>query len=200
MRYKLVAISLLLLLLAIAPLIVMAEDTHDISIISVTPSRGATYPGRWVDIKVVVKNNGNVTEIFNATTWRNDTSTSFPIEEISGINLAPGENQTLTFHWNTTGLTYFHIWTISANVTFLNAILDINLLDNEVFNGDVKIAQPGDVNADRKINLDDLILAAISFGDTPVSPAWNPMANILNDNIININDFVRIAQHFGETY
>jgi hypothetical protein len=171
----------------------VAQDRHDIAVVNITTSAPYAYPGRMVDITVVVRNNGNVSETFDVTVFRNST----PIETLPVPNLDPEENATLVFHWNTSGLTPCNTWIIKAEAPLVG---DINPSDNTFTDGTVKIALLGDVNADGKINLDDLIKAAKAFGAIPCSPIWDPQADISPDGVINITDFVKIAQRFGQHY
>jgi len=40
---------------------------------------------------------------------------------------------------------------------------------------------------------------ARAFSSTPSDPNWNPVADINNDNLVDIFDLVVAALHFGET-
>lgn len=57
----------------------------------------------------------------------------------------------------------------------------------------------GDVNGDKKVDLQDLAIVAYAFGSYPNHPRWNPVADINEDNMINMIDIFIVAQHFGET-
>jgi len=74
---------------------------HDVSIISVTPSTTEVDLGQTVNITVVVKNEGNFTETFNVTLYYDNNI----IETQTVTDLAPSGDKTLTFSWNTTGVT-----------------------------------------------------------------------------------------------
>lgn len=56
----------------------------------------------------------------------------------------------------------------------------------------------GDLNKDRKVDIDDIMVAALSFGSYPEHPKWNPIADLTKDEIVDIDDIVTIAIHFGE--
>lgn len=72
---------------------------HDVAIISVT-APAEIYVGRIADITVVAKNEGNATESFSVTVYCNGVSIETKVVEY----LLPGQQETLTFTWNTTGL------------------------------------------------------------------------------------------------
>jgi len=73
---------------------------HDVATINVTASATDVVSGQVINITVVVKNNGTVTETFNVTLFYNETA----IETETVTNLAPGDQKTLGFTWNTTGV------------------------------------------------------------------------------------------------
>lgn len=56
-----------------------------------------------------------------------------------------------------------------------------------------------DLNADGKINVIDLCIAALSFGSQNNEPMWNPKADIDFNGKVDINDMARIAKDFGKT-
>ena len=56
----------------------------------------------------------------------------------------------------------------------------------------------GDLNGDGFVNMDDLVIAVLSFGSYPEHPRWNPIADLNKDGIVDIYDIVTIAIHFGE--
>jgi len=56
-----------------------------------------------------------------------------------------------------------------------------------------------DVNLNCKIDIFDLVLVAISFGERTGSPGYNPEADLNIDGVINILDLVSVALTFGQT-
>jgi len=169
-----------------------SPEVHDIAIISVVPSVAHQYPGRMVNITVVVKNNGNYTETFNVTTYRD----AIPIGTILVTNLTVSENRTLIFNWNTTGLTPCYNWTIKAEAPLVG---DINPSDNTFIDGTVKIKMIGDVNADGIIDLFDVVEVAKTFDYSIGHPDWNPQADLYEDGLIDVFDLVIVSKEFGKT-
>jgi len=165
---------------------------HDISIINVTTSTPKVCPGRRVNITVVVKNNGEVSETFNVTAYRD----SIPIGTIPVTNLGVGENTTIIFQWNTSGLVPCHTWTIKAEAPLDG---DTNQSDNSFTDGTVKIRMLEDINGDGVINILDILEVAVAFGSESGWPNWNSDADLDSNGIINILDLVKIAVKFGET-
>jgi hypothetical protein len=61
------------------------------------------------------------------------------------------------------------------------------------------ISIPGDVNGDRKVNILDLTIVALSFGSIRGGPNYNPNADVVLDGVVNIRDLTFVAIHFGQT-
>jgi len=79
---------------------VVDSYVHDVATINVTASATEVDSGRIINITVAVKNNGTVTETFNVTLFYDETA----IGTKNVANLAPGDQKTLGFAWNTTGI------------------------------------------------------------------------------------------------
>jgi len=47
---------------------------------------------------------------------------------------------------------------------------------------------PGDLNHDGEVDIRDIALAARAFGSCPSHPRWNPLADVVPDNEIDIRD------------
>ena len=78
--------------------------THDMAVISVTPSQTSVTAGELVNITVVVENQGTVVETFVVTAYYHTISNRWLIGTKTVQNLAAGANKTLTFAWDTTGV------------------------------------------------------------------------------------------------
>lgn len=74
-------------------------EEHDIAVVNVTPSSTLVEKGDRVNITVLVENQGNFTETFNVTTYRDNTA----IDTETVENLGAGENKSLTVSWSTAG-------------------------------------------------------------------------------------------------
>lgn len=55
-----------------------------------------------------------------------------------------------------------------------------------------------DLNGDATVNVADLAVAAHSFGARPGSTAWNFLADVDRNRVVDIVDLVRIARDFGK--
>ncbi len=60
---------------------------------------------------------------------------------------------------------------------------------------------PGDVNHDGKVDIFDIVVICLAYGTTPVSPSWNPSADIAPPfGKIDIFDIVTCASNYGKKY
>ena len=57
-----------------------------------------------------------------------------------------------------------------------------------------------DLNYDRVVDIEDLVIAALAFGSYPEHPRWNTLPDINLDGIVDIDDIALIAINFGKTY
>jgi len=92
---------------------------------------------------------------------------------------------------------------LSRGIVYGNVTLTVSgkLYDGTIFSGTDTILVSsllGDINVDGIVNMEDLYIAAISFGSNPNSPQWNPKADINRDNIINLLDLYLIAANLGK--
>lgn len=170
---------------------VQVEGLADIAIIDVTPSTPYIGQGQSMTVDVVVANQGPDTETFNVSVYANTTL----INTVSNVILASETSDVLTITWNTNG--FNGNYTISANATHLPGETD--LADNTYSDGIVTVRWPYDVNGDGYVGIDDIVLVAEHFGETPASPGWDPKCDINPDSYIGIDDIVAVAEHFGET-
>jgi len=169
-------------------------ENHDVAITNVTRYPEAVYSGRTVNVTVVAANKGTQAENFTVTAHANNT-----IIGTQTIFLAPGENTTLTFYWNTSCLVLgskFDIWAEASQVPS-----ETNLTNNVFHDGWVKIRMLGDINGDGVINIFDIVLASASYACRPGDPDWNPDADLMKPfGLIDICDLVTIASRYGQKY
>jgi len=133
MRRKLLLTSIIipfiLSILSINMIGVTAADTHDIAVVSVTPSQTSVKLGELVNITVVVENQGTEDETFDVTVYYG--TNTIGTETVS--SLAAGANASLTFTWDTTGIPYpysgnFKIRAVASAVSGETDIADNSLV------------------------------------------------------------------------
>lgn len=164
----------------------------DIAIVSVEPSANIVYPGRIVNITVVAANVGDTTETFNVTAYYDDN----PIATQTVFNLAPDQNITLIFTWDTIGLEPCNNYTIKAEASPVQ--YETNLENNVYIDGFVKIKMIGDVNGDGKIDIYDIVLVISAYGCKEGDSNWIPDADVAPQyGVIDIYDVVTVASKYG---
>jgi hypothetical protein len=168
---------------------------HDVAVVNVVCDRTWVYQGHSVNINVTVRNEGDYPETVSVTLYYNITADQEVGTQV--INLLSGETQTIIFVWNTIGVEYCHNYTITAVASI--AYPDVDPTDNTLVDGKVKVRILGDTDGDGKVDLTDILTAAIAFGSFPGHPAWNPLADINRDNKVDLSDFLDIAINFGKT-
>jgi len=168
---------------------------HDVAVTEVVSYRAWVYRGNSVNINVTVLNKGDFAENVTVTLYYNITANKI-IGTQYNMTLFPGQNQTLFFVLDTTGVEYCHNYTITAVATIP---LDNNPADNTLDNVYIKVRIIGDLNGDGKVDITDLAMASAAFGSYPGHPRWNPAADINRDNRIDIQDIARVSANFGKT-
>jgi len=171
-----------------------ANLIRDLAVVSVVPYLSVAYQGWIVKINVTIRNEGKITETFFDIKAYYDNNT---IGTITVPSLDPDKNITITFNWDTHGVTPCHNYTISAEAIPLPFELDLS--DNYLSDGNVKIKLLGDVNGDRKVDIKDLVLLINAFASFPSHPRWNPNADLNGDLKVDIKDLVLLITNFGKT-
>jgi hypothetical protein len=164
---------------------------RDVAIISVATSATEAYVGWIVNVIVVAKNEGDMTETFDVTAY----SDSNPIETKTVYSLATETSITLIFAWNTTDVqpcVNYTIWAEAATVPG-----EIDTTDNKLADGTVRIKLMGDVNDDGKVDITDLVLLIKAFGSYPGRPRWNPNTDLNGDGKVDIIDLILLIKNYG---
>jgi len=164
---------------------------HDVAILSVTPSKTIVGVGTTMSIGVIVWNEGNFTETFSVSAFYNAT----PIGTLPVTSLSPGNETTLLFSWDTTGLPKGR-YSLSASAPGVPGETD--LIDNDYYRwGTIQAAMAGDINADLVVDIFDIVIVAAAFGSSSGDPNWSANADVEEDNLIDIFDLVWLAASFG---
>lgn len=168
---------------------------RDIAVTNVTPSETVVGQGYCMNITVTVENQGDLPETFDVTAYYDDTL----IETKTVINLPSGEEATLTFTWDTTGVAKDD-YTITAQAATVPGETDTT--DNAHTNGIVLVTIPGDVNGDRTVDVFDVgVVSSRWYPGPPVGPlGYGPNADIDNDGAVNMIDVALINAHWLESW
>jgi len=106
---------------------------HDVAVVSVAPSDTEVEVGQVLNVSVVVRNNGNITETFNVTLYYD----SHAIGTQTVTDLEPGTETTLNFSWDTTDVTPGDDYSIRAETSGVTGETDTT--DNAYTYGTVKV-------------------------------------------------------------
>jgi len=181
-----------------AAVITSPYAVHDVAVTDVNVCYGATVVHRNYTccINVTVENLGSVAETFDVTAYWNSTAVG-----TVNVALASGASTTIKFNWSTIGLTEYNAYNISAYAWPVPG--EINLLNNRLAYGIVLMVHIGDVNADGKVRVDDVLDVALDFGTDYGGPAnsnghfYNPNTDITCDGKIRVDDVLAAALQFG---
>jgi hypothetical protein len=167
---------------------------HDVAVTSVTSDSSWVHQGCNANVDVEVMNYGEYDENVTICLYY-DIEASKMVGTQTAV-VPSGENSTLVFTWNTTGIPCNQNYTMTATAN-INA--DNNLTDNTCAGGVIVIRISGDMNRDGAVDVLDMAALGISFGSKPEDVRWNIAADMNRDGIIDIFDIVIVAIHFGET-
>jgi hypothetical protein len=163
----------------------------DIAVANVEPYRTIIGQNSTTKIYVTVSNlGGRPISSFNVTLYANATT----IQTIK-TSIISGYSTTLTFEWNVTVPLGNYTLRAVAEAVANETILANNSLVYEI----IKVSIPGDINADRKVNIVDVAKGAKTFGSKPGDSGWDANADVNEDGIINIIDIATVAREFGKT-
>jgi hypothetical protein len=165
----------------------------DVAITQVTTNKTVAYTTWPVQINVTVINLGNLTETFDVKAYY-DTNL---IGTKTVTDLDPNNVTTVTLIWNTTLVPACHNYTISAYIPPLP--YEINVTNNNMTDGNVKIKLMGDTNGDGIVNMDDISAVLDAFGSYPGHPRWNPNCDLDPNNRIDMSDLVLVLENFGKS-
>ena len=172
---------------------------HDVAVTSVRTCKDGCLPipiisqNYTTHIYVEIGNLGDFPETFQVTVYANASL----IATATVLNLASKTTTTLTFDWNTTGFAKGN-YTINVYASIVTD--EINVYDNNLVNGQIKVGAPGDINADNICNMRDIGACCNAFGGVPGGSKWNPNADINDDHIVNMRDIGITCSNFGATY
>jgi len=156
--------------------------------------------GRWITASIELPEGYNVGDINVSSILLNDT---IPVDLSKPIAIGDYDNDTVLdlmvcFNW-----TEVSEYILFKGIVFGNITLELSgkLYDGTVFVGtDVVLVSSliGDVNIDGKVDIEDIFVAALSFGSYPDHPRWNPNADFTKDGYIGIDDIYLTARNFGK--
>jgi len=162
---------------------------HDIAIADLATSRSISNSN--FQINVTVENKGSFTETFRVDLYANTTNIF-----TWNLILGPAQSSVVTFTWNVSKVTKgSYQLTAQSEIVPGETETANNILDDCW----VRVAIPGDINADGSVDIFDITIIALAFSSTPSSPRWNPDADINRDQLVDIFDLVFVSANYGSS-
>jgi hypothetical protein len=173
-----------------------ATLVHDVAVTNVTADRTWVYKGNTVNINVTVWDNGDFPENITVTVYYNITGGN--VAGVQNVTMLSGQNETLTFAWNTASVPVCYTnYTLTAVATIL---ADYTPADNTLADGNITVRFMGDITGTGAVDISDISIAAAAFGSHLGMPNWNPAADVNGDGVVDIMDIALIASNFGQHY
>jgi hypothetical protein len=167
------------------------EIHHAVSVESINLTKTVVGQGYSVKIKVAVCNDGNVQEILDVTTHAN----GLPIDT-TRLTVLKGSSTTLTVIWDTAGLDLGN-YTVASFVEPID--LETNSTDNFLLcEQQICVTLPGDVDADRDIDILDVVEISRIYGSAEGQPEYEGNSDINGDGRVTILDVVIATGHYAE--
>jgi hypothetical protein len=167
---------------------------HDVAVTELSLSTKYPKQNDSVSVEVKVLNNGTVSESFNVSLFYDSNL----IEMQTVTSLAPAQNATLTFDWNTTGVP-LGSYIMKAEAAIVSGETEVaNNVKTETVTVISPTALSTDLNGDGVVDMKDIGRAAKAFGSYPDHPRWDPAADIDGDGEVTLIDIALIARDFGK--
>ena len=163
----------------------------DIAVTGVESNRTLVPKGGFLTVNVTLENRGIYPETFNVSVYGNTT-----IVQAQELTLANGSSATIGFVWNTSD---FVTGNYSTSAYAWPLPFETHTEDNTYVDGWVCIVIPGDVNADRKVDIRDLAIIAKLFGINYLDPKYSLNCDINGDGKVDIMDLAIAAKNFRQT-
>lgn len=170
--------------------VTIPELVRDVAITSIKPYRTILANASSTSINVTVQNKGDTTETFNVTLFYNTSQIG-----TQTITLLSKQSTILNFKWTTP--TEIGNYTITAIASQIPGETSID--DNTLTYSLIQISITGDLNADGRVNINDIYIVARAFQTNPGHERWNFNADLNEDGIINIQDIYVVARDYGKS-
>lgn len=171
---------------------------RDVAALGITTSKAGCIPAETVgqeqtaNITVTVENQGITIETFNVTAYANATKIGS-----QQITMNPTEIRVLTFIWDTSGFAKGN-YSITAQADVLLGETDVD--DNLFTYGWIFITLAGDVDADRDVDIYDIVRMAGVYGVSMPDARYDPNSDMDNDGDTDIYDIVIAAGNYGKSW
>jgi hypothetical protein len=166
--------------------------SHDVAVTSVATVKTVIGQGGIAFVNSTIKNQGDYSETTNATLYVNTTI----IQTITPIIISSGDSTIIGFTWNTSSFSYGN-YTISVA---LDPVLNESAIEDNVLAAlqEICVTIPGDVDADRDVDIFDIVIIANAYGLHDGQPGYVANCDIDGDGDVDIFDIVITAGNYGK--
>ena len=165
---------------------------HDVAIIALYPSKTVVGEGFNFNVNITVSNQGEFSETLNVTIYANTTSLA-----MQNVTLTPRNSANLILVCNISSLAKGN-YTLTAYVTPVSGEKDIE--DNTLEDGKIFLTIPGDVNADREVDIFDIIAIIGAYQTTEGDTEYVSNYDINGDGKVDIFDIVIATGNYKKTW
>jgi hypothetical protein len=171
------------------------EIVHDVLITGIKCYRTVLSNNTSTSINVTVQNQGTTAETFNVSLFYHENLQVNPYEiGTQTITLQARQSTILTFRWAAPGIGNCTLTAIASQIQG-----ETRTDDNTLTFSLIRVSIPGDINADGKVNILDISIAAIAYQTKPGDVKWDANADVNEDGTINILDISAIAKEYGKS-
>ena len=175
------------------------SGVNDVGVRFLSATPGLVRSNYPVNITTIVSNYGDSLETARLTLVANNTSN---VLKAWNLTLTPGQSQTLYFNW--TSAQPWGRYTILATLTNISPAENFagNQGDESLALYPLRVSPPGDANGDGKINILDLALVAICYGQMPTPGTMcDQYVDVDNDpgKPIGVLDLALVAINYGKS-
>jgi hypothetical protein len=162
---------------------------------------GAFGEGDKVNAEVKVKNTGNEEHKFYVGYSVRDKNGQWWNAPYGSINLQSGKEGSISLSWIVKSSAPEGYYTARVAVWEDEAGgLLIDRRDYKEKEYAFRIVEhPWDVNGDSIVDISDLVIVGMRFGEKITTPA-EPNPDVNRDGVVDISDLILVGQHFGEEY
>lgn len=186
-------------------------ELHDVAVLSVASypihfNNTVAFRGEKVYLEVGVQNNGEAREpLVEVRCYVNSSLIGSRV-----MALTFGQYYSLVFEWNTDLRQQRGVYVVSGVVAPVLGEADVG--DNSLVGAAFEVRIRGDIVGmygdevlpipDGHVDIDDFLIPIIHYGHTGPNwphPDWDPIADVTENLIVDLDDIMTIGAHHGET-
>ena len=169
----------------------LVKPFRGLAITKAATSKTVIGQGFTLRINVTIINHGVDDEVSTINIYANTTVKASLTATLTNKNFTK-----ITLLWNTSGVVKGN-YTITAEAAPIPGETDT--MDNTMTDGWVIVTLVGDINADWKVDIEDVFSIALCYGTSVGQPEYDPNRDINCDAKVDIEDIFIAALHYGET-